>query len=205
MYSSLYNSDNWIKSTIEYPLISNPGEGMRYNTFTTHLLSGVIIRATGESTKAFGDKNLFNPTGIDIDYWEQDPQGIYFGGNSMHITPREMAVFGLLYLNHGALNGKQIVPRNWVEQSLQSSTSLTHPNHWGTWENYNYANLCWLGEFNGYDSFMGYGYGGQFVVVFPVLDLVIVATANNNVPPEVTNDQEWGIFEIITRYIPSIS
>jgi len=53
---------------------------------------------------------------------------------------------------------------------------------------------------------MGYGYGGQFVVVFPDLDLVIVATADNNVPPEVTNDQEWSIFVIITRYIlPSIS
>ena len=68
--------------------------------------------------------------GIDIDTWEQDPQGIYFGGNSMHVTLREMAVFGLLYLNDGHLNGHQIVPADWVEQSLEPSTFFFHPNHY---------------------------------------------------------------------------
>lgn len=205
VYSGLYQSDNWIKNTIEYPLIYDPGEGMRYNTFITHLLSGVITKATGQSTKEFADEQLFRPMGIDIDYWEQDPQGIYFGGNSMHVTPREMAVFGLLYLNEGMLNGKQIIPQSWVEQSLQPSTSFTHPNEWGTWKNYNYASLWWLGQFNGFDSFMGYGYGGQFVIVFPDLDLIVVATSENNVPPEATNEQEWAVFELVTRYIlPSL-
>jgi len=206
VYSGLYNSDNWIRSTIEYPLIFDPGERMRYNTFITHLLSGVITRATGQSTHAFAYENLFKPMGIDIDSWEQDPQGIYFGGNSMHVTPREMAVFGLMYLNDGFLNGTQILPAAWVEQSLQPSTSATHPNEWGDWKNYNYASLWWLGEFNGQDSFMGLGYGGQLVIVFPELDLIVVSTCNNNVPPEATTEQEWSIFEIVTRFIlPSLS
>jgi len=188
IYAGLYNSANWIKSTIEYPL------------------SGVITKATGQSTLEFAEENLFDPMGIDIDSWEQDPQGIYFGGNSMHVTPREMAVFGLLYLQHGVLKGKQIVPEEWVEHSLQPSTDLSHPNSWGTWKNYNYASLWWLGQFNGHDSFMGYGYGGQFVIVFPGLDLIVVSTCNNNVPPEATNEQEWAIFELVTRYIlPSLS
>lgn len=205
IYSALYNSENWIKSTIEYPLIQDPGESMKYNTFITHLLSGVITKATGQSTKAFADEQLFLPMGIDIDDWEQDPQGIYFGGNSMQITPREMAVFGLMYLNNGMVNGKQIVQEAWVEQTLQPSTNFTHPNEWGTWKNYNYASLWWLGQFNGYDSFMGYGYGGQFLIVFPNLNLIIVSTAKHNVPPEATNEQEWSIFELVTRYIlPSL-
>lgn len=201
VYSSLYNSGNWIKSTIEYPLVQDPGEGMKYNTFITHLLSGVITKATGQSTSEFAYNKLFKPMGIDIDYWEKDPQGIYFGGNSMQVTPREMAVFGLLYLNKGKLNDRQIIPESWINQSLQASTNFKHPNNWGTWENYNYAHLWWLGEFNGYDSFMGYGYGGQFLVVFPDLDLIVVSTCENDVPPEVTNDQEWSIFELLTRYI----
>ena len=186
VYSGLYNSDNWIRSTIEYPLIFDPGERMRYNTFITHLLSGVITRATGQSTHAFAYENLFKPMGIDIDSWEQDPQGIYFGGNSMHVTPREMAVFGLMYLNDGVLNGAHILPAAWVEQSLQPSTSATHPNEWGDWKNYNYASLWWLGEFNGQDSFMGLGYGGQLVIIFPELDLIVVSTCKNNVHPEAT-------------------
>jgi len=83
VYSELYNSGNWIKSTIEYPLVNDPGAGMRYNTFITHLLSGVITEATGQGTDEFAKSNLFSPMGIDIDSWEKDPQGICFGGNSM--------------------------------------------------------------------------------------------------------------------------
>ena len=206
VYSTLYNSDNWIKNTIEYPLILDPGDDMRYNTFITHLLSGVITEATGQSTLEFAHEHLFAPMGIDIDSWEQDPQGIYFGGNTMHVTPRELAAFGLLYLNGGSIRGKQIIPQAWVDQSLQPSTSFSHPNEWGDWKNYNYASLWWLGQFNGYDSFIGYGYGGQFVIVFPDLELIVVSTCNNNVPPEVTNEQEWSIFELVSRYIlPALS
>lgn len=201
VYSELYQSENWIRSTIEYPLVYNPGEQMRYNTFITHLLSGIITEATGEATDEFARRKLFAPMGIDIDYWEKDPQGICFGGNSMHVTPREMAAFGLLYLQKGVLKGEQIIPRAWVDQSLSPSTDLAHPNEWGSWKNYNYAYLWWLGQFSGYDSFMGYGYGGQFVIVFPDLNLIVVTTANNNVPPEATTAQEWALFDLVNEYI----
>jgi len=201
VYSELYHSENWIQSTIEYPLSYDPGERMSYNTFITHLLSGVISEATGKATDKFAHRHLFAPMGIDIDYWEKDPQGICFGGNSMHVTPREMAVFGLLYLQKGMLQGKQIIPQTWVEQSLSPSTDFTHPNEWGSWKNYNYAYLWWLGQFSEYDSFMGYGYGGQFVIVFPDLNLIVVTTAKNEVPPETTTTQEWALFDLVNKYI----
>jgi CubicO group peptidase (beta-lactamase class C family) len=206
VYWELYSSDNWIKNTIEYPLVSDPGERMRYNTFITHLLSGVITQATGQGTDEFAATHLFAPMGIDVDSWEKDPQGICFGGNSMHVTPREMAVFGLLYLQDGVLREKRILPSAWVEQSLSPSTNYEHPNEWGSWKNYNYARLWWLGQFAGHDSFMGYGYGGQFVIVFPGLNLIVVSTAPNNVDPDTSTIQEWAIFDLVTRYIlPSIS
>ena len=206
VYMELYNSANWIRATIEYPLIYDPGERMRYNTFITHLLSGVITEATGMSTYEFAYQNLFRPMGIDVDFWEQDPQGIYFGGNSMYITPREMAAFGYLYLNDGMLNGKQIVPRDWVLFSRSPTTDMDHPNEWGGMKNYNYANLWWLGQFNQYDCYMAIGYGGQYIFIFPVADLIVVTTADNNIPPDATTGQEWGIHELVTRYIlPSLA
>ncbi len=153
------------------------------------------------STARFAEKYVFNPMGIDVDQWEQDPQGIYFGGNSMFFTPREMAVLGYVYLNKGKLDGKQIIPEDWVEATLEPSTNSTHPNEWGAWKNYNYAWLWWLGQFNDLDMFMGYGYGGQFVMVFEELDLIIVTTANKDVPPEATTEQEWAIFDMVADYI----
>ncbi len=206
VYAELYSSDNWIQHTISYPLAGDPGERMRYNTFITHLLSGIITEVTGEGTDVFAYAHLFAPMGITIDVWEKDPQGICFGGNSMHVTPREMAVFGLLYLQDGSLRGRQIIPASWVMYSLTPSTDLDHPNAWGSWQNYNYARLWWLGQFSGQDSFMGYGYGGQFVIVFPELDLIVVTTAPSEVSPDRSTEQEWAIFELVNRFImPSIS
>lgn len=206
VYWEFYNSDNWIKKTIEDTLIDNPGAKMHYNTFQTHLLSAIITKATQRTTLDYATNVLFNPMKIDIDSWERGPQGYYFGGNSMHFTPREMAVLGYLYLNNGKINGSQIIPADWVDLTLSPSTDLPHPNEWGEFKNYNYAYLWWLGQIGGYDMYMGYGYGGQFVVVFPSLNLIVVSTARNEVDPDTSTIQEWEIFDIIADFIiPSIN
>ena len=116
-----------------------------------------------------------------------------------------MAVLGIFYLQHGKLNGDRTIPEAWVKKTLTPSTNFSHPNEWGSWKNYNYAYLWWLGEFSEQDSFMGYGYGGQFIIVFPGLDLIVVTTAPNEVSPETTTTQEWAIFDLVNDYIlPSI-
>ncbi|MFH2055323.1 MAG: serine hydrolase [bacterium] len=204
-YWRLYNSDNWIKATIESPLEYTPGERMSYNTFQTHLLAGVITKATGMSLLTYSNQRLFEPLKITVDAWEQDPQGYYFGGNSMYFTPQEMALLGWLYLNNGRLYNRQLVPAAWVELTLSPSTDFTHPNEWGEFKNYNYAYLWWLAEIGGYEVFMAYGYGGQFVVVFPDLSLVVVSTAKSQVDPDSSTVQELAIFDVIARFIvPSV-
>ena len=85
VYHQLYTSENWIKSTIEEPLVSDPGERMRYNTFQTHLLSAIITKATSQSTLDYANEQLFIPLQIDVDAWERDPQGYYFGGNGRYL------------------------------------------------------------------------------------------------------------------------
>jgi CubicO group peptidase (beta-lactamase class C family) len=199
-YFEIYNSGNWIKTTIEWPLLSAPGERMRYNTFQTHLLSAILTKASQMSTLELAKKLLTNPMGVTIDAWEQDPQGYYFGGNSMFFTPREMAVLGYLYLNNGRLKDVQIVPQEWVEFTLTPSTN-SPPNAWGAFKNYNYAYLWWLGQIYQYDLFLAYGYGGQFVACFPDLNLIIVSTANNQVDWDTSTLQEWATFDIMEKYI----
>ena len=204
-YWTIYNSDNWLKTTIELPLLSAPGERHRYNTFQTHLLSAIITKASGMDTKTFAETYLLDPMRISLYHWEQGPQGYYFGGNSMHFSPREMAVLGYLYLQDGMLDGTQIVPKEWVDFTLSPSTDNSS-NQWGAFENYNYAYLWWLGQINGHDLFMGYGWGGQFVVVFPSLNLVVVSTADPYVDGETSTIQEFAIFDIIADYIlPAIN
>jgi CubicO group peptidase (beta-lactamase class C family) len=198
-------SENWIKTIIELPLLYDPGERMRYSSCHTHLLSAILSKASDLSTRQLASFFLTNPMGITIDHWSQDPQGYYFGGSEMYFTPREMAVLGYLYLNGGRLNGKQIVPEYWVESTLTPSTN-NPPNEWGAWKNYNYAYLWWLGEMNDYHLFLAYGYGGQFIMCFPQLNLIVVSTADFLVDADTSTIQEWAIFDIISQYIlPAIN
>jgi len=199
-YFEIYNSANWIKTTIEWPLLYAPGERMRYNTFQTHLLSAILTKASQMTTWQLTQKLLTDKMGITIDAWEQDPQGYYFGGNSMFFTPREMAVLGYMYLNGGRLNDMQIVPQEWVEFTLTPSTN-SPPNAWGAFKNYNYAYLWWLGQIYNYDLFLAYGHGGQFIACFPDLNVIIVTTANNLVDWDTASLQEWAIFDIMEKYI----
>ncbi len=199
-YFTLYNSDNWIAATLAYPFVDAPGEEFHYNTFGTHLLSALITKATGVSTRAFGETHLLEPLGITVDNWQQDQQGYYFGGNSMHFTPREMAKFGLLYLNDGRRGSLQIVPSEWVSYTLSPSTDWDNST-WGPMTDIQYGGLWWLGRLNGQSAFMAIGHGGQFVISIPSLSMVVVSTADNNVDWETADAQEQAVLEIISTYV----
>lgn len=199
-YFQIYYSDNWIKTTIEFPLTYNPDERFAYNTFQTHLLSAIITKASGLNTFEFADSFLTGPMGITIDDWEQDPQGYYFGGNIMHFTPREMALLGYLYLHDGRLNNLQIVPKEWIELSLFPSADFGS-SEWGPVKNISYGYLWWLGQFNNYDLFMAIGHGGQFVIICPDLNLIVVTTANNRVDWDTADQQHLRVLEIVAGYV----
>jgi CubicO group peptidase (beta-lactamase class C family) len=199
-FMAIYSSENWIKTTIEWPLKYDPGTTFSYNTFETHLLSAILTKATGQSTLTFVTKNLLEPIGIEVHYWEQDPQGYYFGGTNMFFTPREMAVLGYLYLNDGKLNGQQIVPEHWVTESITNYT-LFEGKNWGDLHNYNYGYLWWLGEINGNKAFIALGYGGQYIISFPDLDMIIVTTSENNLDWDTADAHEQTVVHLVAEYI----
>jgi len=205
LYGYIYNSANWIKTTIELPLIYDPGTRFCYNTFQTHLLSAIITKASGMSTMDFGKTFLFEKMNINCAEWWQDPQGCYFGGNSMHFTPRDMARLGYLYMNNGQLNREQIVPAEWVEESLTNFTNFTNST-WGDLEKVNYGYLWWLGEIKNYKVFLAIGHGGQFVINFPELNLIVVTTAEWQLNWNIADQHERSVLSIVANYIvPSVN
>ena len=113
-------SSNWVKYALELPKNHDPGDDWYYSTAQTNLLSVILTKATGMSSKQFADRYLFDPLGIEIAYWSQDPQGYYTGGHEMYFTPRDMARFGLLYLNNGTIDEQEIVPKEWVLDSIKN-------------------------------------------------------------------------------------
>ena len=100
-YGAWVQSRNWVQHALAKPLFAEPGTQMEYSTGNTHLLSAILTKATGASTWQFAQDSLAKPLGFTLPRWPQDPQGIYFGGNDMLLTPRQMLSFGELYLRHG--------------------------------------------------------------------------------------------------------
>lgn len=171
-------SDNWVEFAINRPLVAQPGTDMLYSTGSTHLLSAILTRATGMDTKSFAQQALTRPLGYAMNYWSQDPQGIYFGGNDMEMTPRQMLLFGELYLNNGEFAGEQIIPASWVKASYQPRAHS--PRGQGRFYGYGW----WLRDLAGMQVPVAWGFGGQLIFVVKELNLVVVATSDSDPGPQ---------------------
>lgn len=144
---------------------------MIYSTGSTHLLSAVLTRATRQSTWSFA-RRAFVPLGIRLRSWTTDPQGVYFGGNEMRMTPREMLAFGRLYLDGGrAPDGTQLLARAWIDSSWVVRTT-------SGWSGNDYGYGWWIRQSHGHPVYFAWGYGGQFIFVVPDASMVVVATSD---------------------------
>ena len=172
-YGAWVTSRNWVSYALRQPIVAQPGEGspMIYSTGSTHLLSAIITRATGMSTYRFAERHLARPLGITLRPWQTDPQGIYFGGNDMFMTPRDMLRIGTLYLNRGRMGTRQLLDSAWIDSSFVMRT--TSP-----WNGNRYGYGWWTRYAHGHDVRFAWGYGGQFIFVVPTLELVVVMTSD---------------------------
>src|SRR5688572_26152755 len=191
-YGAWVLSRNWVQHALARPMFAAPGEEMEYSTGNTHLLSAILTQAAAKSTWQFANDTLANALGFTLPQWPRDPQGIYFGGNDMLMTPRQMLAFGELYLNEGMVNRQRVLPARWVQQSCEGRTRNRRPGNPGgnadgivdPMRDREYGYGWWVHEIAGVDTCFAWGYGGQYVFVFPSLDLVVVTTSSPDVSEE---------------------
>jgi CubicO group peptidase (beta-lactamase class C family) len=176
-YGAWVQSRDWVRFVLARDVIDPPGVRMEYSTGNTHLLSAILTKTTGTSTLQFAQEALAKPLGFTFAPWTRDPQGIYFGGNEMSMTPRQMLAFGELYRNQGRVEGRQVVPDVWVRESLRPRTTSRFNG-----QGYGYG--WWSRDFAGYETFFAWGYGGQYIFIVPALEVVVVTTSSTSVGEE---------------------
>lgn len=172
-YGAWVLSRDWVRFALEQPFYDKPNGRMIYSTGNTHLLSVIVSRSSEMSTLSFARKYLFSPMDTHLSSWPKDPQGNYFGGNDMELTPRQMLAFGELYLNEGRYKNKQILSREWVKESLKPRVASPR----GQGRHYGYG--WWIRDTAGFETPYAWGYGGQFILLVPELKIVVALTSNS--------------------------
>jgi CubicO group peptidase (beta-lactamase class C family) len=171
-YGRWVNSRDWVRYALDRSMVSDPGTSMEYSTGTSHILSAILTKASGKSTHQFAAEALAKPLGISLARWPRDPQGVYFGGNEMLMTPRQMIAFGELYRNRGRVGNRQVVPAEWVDTSCAPRTRSV----WDSTREYGYG--WWIQDFDGQRACFAWGFGGQYIMIFRELEMVVVITSS---------------------------
>src|SRR5512137_1130538 len=131
-----------------------------------HLLSAILQKATGMTALEFARLNLFGPLGIQNVIWPTDAQGFNHGWGDIRLHPHDTARIGLLWLHHGQWQGRRIVSREWVDNSVRTQIRT------GRDDDYGYG--WWITGDKG--EFAAIGRGGQRIQVWPDLDAILVMT-----------------------------
>lgn len=98
-----------------------PGKRFSYNNKASNLLSGIVEKASGIALDKFLNKHLFSHMGIKQFTWVKDKKGNPLGMSGFHVLPEDFAKIGLLILNDGAWQGKQLLSKEWIKKMLSPS------------------------------------------------------------------------------------
>ncbi len=190
-------SQDLTEAILSLPVTHPPGEAWNYSTADVQLVSAIVQQATSVSMKAFAAQHLFAPLNIHEFEWQQLTNGTTVGGTLLRLTPRDMAKLGQLYLQRGVWAGQQVVLADWVSLTTTSQGPAANVDWYGY--------LWWLRERGYYDArsnaIVAYGYGGQFIVALPELDLIVVTTATYEVNSGQAGAQEQAVYELIRDVI----
>ncbi|QDT16219.1 serine hydrolase [Alienimonas californiensis] len=165
----------WVRQFLAQPVPHEPGTVFRYNTPATYMLSAIVQKTTGQTVRDYLQTRLFEPLGIERPRWDESPQGESIGGYGLFLTTEDIAKFGQLLLQKGQWNGKQLVPAEWIAQATAKQVENDEAPSAGNpdWRQ-GYGFQFWQCR---HSAYRGDGKDGQFCVVLPEQDAVVVMTA----------------------------
>jgi CubicO group peptidase (beta-lactamase class C family) len=182
----MYVIEDWAQFILDLPIaghmhlgeqIDPPPYG-RYFSYCTggvFTLSEVLQKATGVRTDHYAQEKLFGPLGITDAQWFYSPMNIPQTGGGLRLSGRDLLKLAQLYLNGGSWQGRRIVDEKWVRTSTQPHARIDEETEYGY--------LWWLKAFKSggksYPAFFMSGNGGNKVMAFPGLDMVVVITSTN--------------------------
>jgi CubicO group peptidase (beta-lactamase class C family) len=177
---ALEASPDWVRFTIDRPMMREPGTQFNYSSGESTLLAHVFRVATGRDIEEYGAEQLFRPLGIEQWFWKRTPSGTPDTEGGLYLEAGDLARIWQLFLQGGMWQGRRLLSADWVRQSVTPAIATgASPNA------AQYGYKWWLYR-NPVDStrfiWTGSGFGGQFPMTFPELDMVVVFNGWNILP-----------------------
>jgi CubicO group peptidase (beta-lactamase class C family) len=148
---------SWVTEFFRIPVEHEPGTKHVYSSAASYMLSAIVTRITGETISSYLTPRLFEPLGIAHMRWDVGPDGVNPGGNGVSLRSADALKLGILHAQGGVWQGRQILPRQWVEQATRAHGVPDYGYHWVIGDGY----------------FAALGVFVQMVIVFPDSNLVI--------------------------------
>ena len=184
-------TDDWVQYVIDKPMAQEPGKVFNYSSGVSELLAYIFQKETGQDIEKYGEKYLFTPLGMDH-YWKRSPLGVVDTEGGLFLRDTDLAKLGYLYLHEGMWDGKQMVSKDWVKQSVTPFIEAE--------EGFKYGYKWWLlprTDRQGY-VWMARGFGGQRLMVFPQEEMMVVFTGWD-ILNDPTRDRE-----LVNRILPAL-
>ena len=177
---------SWVETFLNWPVKHEPGTYFCYNSMGTYMLSAIVQKVTGQKVVDYLQSRLFDPLGIEKPHWDESPQGINCGGWGLYLKTEDLAKMGQLLLQKGKWNGKQVLPADYVAEATRRQVPCVP-----SWIRFDEVGKSGLTPENS-DWVMGYGFqmwrcrhnavradgaGGQYIILIPDKDAVVVNTA----------------------------
>ena len=163
---------DWVKAFFNNKIPRCPGTGFKYDSCATHVVAAIVEKKSGKKLMDFLEERFFSKLGIKGAWSNTSPTGVACGGWGMNMKTRDLAKFGLLYLNEGEWNGERVISRDWVRLATAKQTATDRKGD-GDWCQ-GYGFQFWRCRHNCYRAD---GAFGQYTVVMPDQDAVISITA----------------------------
>ena len=162
---------DWVAYAIDQPMAQEPGATFNYSSGATELLAHIFRQETGQDIEHYARRHLFAPLGIRHYHWKRTPLGVVDTEGGLYLSGGDLARIGYLYLQRGAWNGRRLLSPEWVRDSLAPQVEATGARKYGyQW---------WLIPYGAGPHFAwaALGLGGQYLLVFPEDELIVVVTA----------------------------
>ncbi len=173
--AQMLKCEDVIKYVVERPLDAEPGKKFKYSNGVPTVLGRALGNAIGMELDEYAEQALFEPLGISAYWWTRYPDGSLETDGGLALRSRDMAKIGQLLLDNGDWKGNRIVSENWIWESTQGRVSFNRNHSYG----YYWMEMKLNDEGVGERAVFIAGDGGQFIVVFPAIDMLIVITAGN--------------------------